>query len=61
MRMTHAFAYANFDLFPSLEVVLHALYFSIYIWRCACHVLSLMAAGGGTDQVLAVTLAKCWH
>ena len=74
MRITHAFAYANFDFFPPVEVVLHAFNFSIYICRCACQVLSLMAAGGGTDQVLAVMAAgggvsqvlavasaKCWQ
>ncbi len=71
MEMTHAFAYANFDSFLSLEVVPHALNFSIYICRCARQVLSLMAAVGDTDQVLAavaakrcqllVTLTKCCH
>ena len=57
MEMTHAFAYANFDHFLSLVVVLHALHFSIYICRCTRHVLSLTAAGGGSDQVLAVMAA----
>ena len=64
MEMTHAFAYANFSSFLSLEVVLHAFNFSIYICRSACQVLSLMAAGGGVNQVLAVASAKCcswWH
>ena len=67
MGMTHAFAYANFDPLLSLEVVLLALNFSIYICRCARQVplpmaiangsgvnqvLSLMEAGGGTNQVM---------
>ena len=51
----------NPDPFPSLEVVLHAINFSIYICRCARQVLSPIAIGGGNDQVLAVTSTKCWH
>ncbi len=48
MWMTHAFTYANFNPFLSLEVVLHVITFSIYI----CKSLQIIANAGMTTVSL---------